>query len=92
MDGGLGQRLAGFEVDVALEPVLEGHRLGNMEFSKILEVRALLELGDGRRDLNYAALRHALCPLQIAEVIALDSLVLWVVLTHAAPAPRPSDH
>jgi hypothetical protein len=64
MDGGLGQRPSGFRVDVALEPVLKGHRLGNMEFAEILEVGAPLELGDGCRDLIDAGLRHALCLLQ----------------------------
>jgi hypothetical protein len=42
---------------------------------------ALLELGDGCRDLIDAGLRHALCLLQIVEILALDSLVLWVVPT-----------
>src|ERR1700719_1165613 len=63
-----------------------------MEFAEILEVRALLKLGDGSRDLIDAALRHALCLLQIVEILALDSLVLGVVLTHGFPAPWPSDH
>src|ERR1700678_3913361 len=92
MDRRLGQRLAGLGVDVALEAVLEGHRLGDTEVAEIPEVGALFELGDGRRDLIDAARGHALCLLQVLEVFALDALVLGVVLTHLLQAPRPSDH
>jgi hypothetical protein len=63
-----------------------------MEFPKILEVRALLKLGYGSRDLIDAALRHASWPFEIFEIFPLDPFILGVVFTHGFPAPWPSDH
>jgi hypothetical protein len=57
-----------------------------MESAEILEVGALLELGDGCRDL----IDDGQCPFPAPdiEILALDSLVRWVLLWRHVPTRR----